>query len=51
MARHDLRVVTDDIYSRLVFDGARAPTVAAFDDARERTLLVDGFSKTYAARK
>ena len=48
VARHDLRVVTDDIYSRLVFDGGRAPTIAAFDGARSRTLLVDGFSKTYA---
>ncbi|HSU92508.1 MAG TPA: aminotransferase class I/II-fold pyridoxal phosphate-dependent enzyme, partial [Gemmatimonadaceae bacterium] len=47
-ARHDLRVVTDDIYSRLVFDGGRAPSIAAFDGARSRTLLVDGFSKTYA---
>ena len=44
--RHDLVVIADDIYSRLVYDGARAPTVAAF--APERTLLVDGFSKTYA---
>lgn len=48
VARHDLRVVTDDIYSRLVFEGARAPTIAAFEGARSRTLLVDGFSKTYA---
>jgi aspartate aminotransferase len=48
VARHDLRVVTDDIYSRLVFDGGRAPTIAAFDRARARTMLVDGFSKTYA---
>lgn len=48
VARHDLRVVTDDIYSRLVFEGGRAPTIAAFDGARTRTLLVDGFSKTYA---
>jgi len=46
--RHDLRVITDDIYSRLVFEGDRAPTIAAFDGARSRTLLVDGFSKTYA---
>jgi aspartate aminotransferase len=46
--RHDLRVVTDDIYSRLVFEGGRAPTIAACDGARSRTLLVDGFSKTYA---
>jgi aspartate/methionine/tyrosine aminotransferase len=48
VARHDLRVVTDDIYSRLVFEGDRAPAIAAFDGARSRTLLVDGFSKTYA---
>jgi aspartate/methionine/tyrosine aminotransferase len=46
--RHGLVVVTDDIYSRLVYDGGRAPTVAALDGARDRTLLVDGFSKTYA---
>jgi aspartate aminotransferase len=48
VARHDLRVVTDDIYSRLMFEGGRAPTIASFDDARTRTMLVDGFSKTYA---
>ena len=51
VARHDLRVVTDDIYSRLVFEGGRAPSIAAFDGARgarSRTMLVDGFSKTYA---
>lgn len=46
--RHDLLVVTDDIYSRLVYEGGRAPTIAAHEGARERTLLVDGFSKTYA---
>ena len=48
--RHDLVLVTDDIYSRLVYDveGGRAPTVAACAAARDRTLLVDGFSKTYA---
>jgi aspartate aminotransferase len=45
---HDLRVITDDIYSRLVFEGGRAPTIAACDGARSRTMLVDGFSKTYA---
>ena len=48
VARHDLLVVTDDIYSRLVFSGERAPCIAAFDGARSRTLLIDGFSKTYA---
>jgi aspartate/methionine/tyrosine aminotransferase len=48
VAGHGLVVITDDIYSRLVYDGERAPSIASFAGARERTLLVDGFSKTYA---
>lgn len=46
--RHDLVAVTDDIYTRLVYDAEYAPSLAAFDGARERTLVIDGFSKTYA---
>ncbi len=46
--QHDLLVVADDIYSRLVFEGERAPGIAACDAARDRTLVVDGFSKTFA---
>jgi aspartate/methionine/tyrosine aminotransferase len=45
---HDLVVVTDDVYSRLVYDGDRAPSIAAWSGAADRTLVVDGFSKTYA---
>ncbi|MEP7345125.1 MAG: aminotransferase class I/II-fold pyridoxal phosphate-dependent enzyme [Gemmatimonadaceae bacterium] len=46
--RHDLIVVTDDIYSRLVFGGERAPGIAACAAAVDRTMVVDGFSKTWA---
>lgn len=46
--RHGLVAVTDDIYTRLAYDAPFAPTLAAFDGARERTLVVDGFSKTWA---
>jgi aspartate aminotransferase len=46
--QHALLAVTDDIYTRLVYDAPYAPTLAAFEGARDRTLLVDGFSKTYA---
>ncbi|MEO7511133.1 MAG: pyridoxal phosphate-dependent aminotransferase [Gemmatimonadaceae bacterium] len=46
--RHGLTVVTDDIYTRLTYDTDYAPTIAAFDGARDRTIVVDGFSKTYA---
>lgn len=47
-ARHRLLIVTDDIYSRLVFSGERAPAMMACDAARDRTMMVDGFSKTWA---
>ena len=47
-AEHDLVIVTDEIYSRLVYEGARAPTIAAQPAAAGRVLYVDGVSKTYA---
>jgi aspartate/methionine/tyrosine aminotransferase len=46
--RHDLIVVTDDVYSRLVYDGDRAPSLASISEAGARTIVVDGFSKTFA---
>jgi aspartate aminotransferase len=46
--RHDLTLVTDDVYSRLVYEGERAPSVAAIPEAGARTIVVDGFSKTFA---
>lgn len=46
--RHGIIAITDDIYTRLVYDAPYAPTLAAFDGARDRTMIVDGFSKTYA---
>ncbi len=46
--RHDCWVISDEIYSRIVFDGATAPSIAALPSMAERTVIVDGFSKTYA---
>jgi aspartate/methionine/tyrosine aminotransferase len=45
--RHDLVVLSDEIYSRMVY-GAPAPSIAALPGMAERTVVVDGFSKTYA---
>ncbi len=45
--RHDLWVLSDEIYARLVYDGA-AGSVAALPGMAERTIIADGFSKTYA---
>lgn len=46
--RHNCWVLSDEIYSRMCFDGATAPSIAAIDGMAERTIVVDGFSKTYA---
>ncbi len=47
--RHDLWIISDEIYDRLVYDGAchtSMPTVS--EDAYRRTLLVNGMSKSYS---
>jgi aspartate/methionine/tyrosine aminotransferase len=45
--RHDAWVLSDEIYLRLVYDG-EAQSIASFPGMMERTVIADGFSKTYA---
>jgi aspartate/methionine/tyrosine aminotransferase len=45
--QRDLWVLSDEIYSRLVFDSP-AGSIAALPGMAERTVICDGFSKTYA---
>ncbi len=45
--RHDLLVFSDEIYDRLVY-GVRHTCFAALPGARERTVVLGGFSKAYA---
>jgi aspartate/methionine/tyrosine aminotransferase len=45
---HDLVVMTDEIYSRILYDGAEHASIAALPGMAERTIVLDGFSKTYA---
>jgi aminotransferase len=44
---HDLIVAIDEVYSRLVYKGEHV-SIAAMPGMRERTVLLDGFSKAYA---
>lgn len=44
---HDLLVAVDEVYSRLVYDTEHV-SIAALPGMRERTVLLDGFSKAYA---
>jgi aspartate aminotransferase len=41
-------VMSDEIYSRLSYDGVSVPSIASLPGMMERTIIVDGFSKTYA---
>src|SRR3989449_6741169 len=43
----DLWVLTDEIYGELVYDGSHR-SIALEDGMAERTILLDGFSKTFA---
>jgi aminotransferase len=45
--RHDLFVISDEIYDRLVY-GVEQVCFASLPGMKERTLLLGGFSKTYA---
>jgi aminotransferase len=47
-ARHDLIAITDEIYEHILFDGARHVPLATRKGARERTVSISGFSKTFA---
>lgn len=44
---HDLVVLADEIYSELVYEGEHV-SLASFPGMPERTVILDGFSKTYA---
>lgn len=44
---HDLYVLSDEIYSRIVYGNTFA-SIASLPGMAERTLIIDGFSKTYA---
>jgi aspartate/methionine/tyrosine aminotransferase len=45
--RHDLIVLADEIYSELLYDGEHV-SIASLPGMAERTVILDGFSKTYA---
>jgi aspartate aminotransferase len=46
--RHGLIVLSDEIYGRTVYDGFQHVSIARFPGMQERTIILDGFSKTFA---
>src|ERR1700759_5324714 len=43
----DIMILSDEIYSRLLFEG-EPYSIAAVDGFKDRTIILDGFSKTYS---
>lgn len=47
--KHDLYIISDEIYDKLVYDGVPFTSVAALsDEIKAHTILINGVSKTYA---
>lgn len=47
-AKHDLVILTDEIYSELTYDGVPHHSIAALPGMKERTVFLHGFSKAFA---
>ena len=46
--KYDFWVISDEIYARMAYDGLTVPSIVGIAGMKERTIIVDGFSKTYA---
>jgi aspartate aminotransferase len=46
--KYDCWVMTDELYTRIVYDDLDAPSIASLPGMKERSIIVDGFSKTYS---
>jgi aspartate/methionine/tyrosine aminotransferase len=49
LARHpDVAIMSDEIYGQMTYDGERHVSLLQYPELRERLILLDGWSKTYA---
>lgn len=46
--KHDLYVLSDEVYNSIVYDGHTARSIATFPGMQERTVIINSFSKKYA---
>ncbi|MHA2065420.1 MAG: pyridoxal phosphate-dependent aminotransferase [Candidatus Thorarchaeota archaeon] len=46
--KHDLYVVSDEVYETMLYEGMSHQSIAAFEGMKHRTVTVNSFSKTYA---
>ena len=48
LADHDCWILSDEVYSEMLWNGAEHDTIAGHQGLQDRTILLDGFSKTFA---
>lgn len=46
--RHDLVIISDEVYRTLIYDGANHQSILQFENAKSRTILIDSMSKEYS---
>ncbi|MCZ7572216.1 MAG: pyridoxal phosphate-dependent aminotransferase [Ardenticatenaceae bacterium] len=46
--KHDLMVISDEIYEKIVFDSPQLLSIASLPGMRGRTVTINGFSKSYS---
>lgn len=46
--RNDLVVVSDEVYDEIIYDGRKYSSIASIPEMKERVVINNGFSKTYA---
>jgi len=46
--KHDIYVLSDEIYSEILYDGEKHHSISKVPGMKERTIILDGFSKTFA---
>ena len=47
-AHPDVAVLSDEIYGRMLYDGRRHVSLLEYESLRDRVIMLDGWSKTYA---
>jgi aminotransferase len=48
LIKHDIIVLSDEVYSELTYNGLKHTCMASIEGMRERTIVFNGFSKTFA---
>lgn len=46
--KHDINVISDEIYDQLIYSDDKVISIAAVDGMKDRTIVINGVSKTYA---